>query len=75
MRGMKKYILLGLGILLFSGIVFTKSGKTASALTAQQIDVDGVPVVRLSDAARGIEVSILPALGNMAYEIKVHGKK
>ncbi len=74
MRGMKKYIFLGLGILLFSGIVFTKSGKTASALTAQQIDVDGVPVVRLSDAARGIEVSILPALGNMAYEIKVHGK-
>ena len=42
--------------------------------TARQITVDGVNVVRLADAARGIEVSILPSLGNMASEMKIRGK-
>jgi aldose 1-epimerase len=33
-----------------------------------------VPIVRLSDAASGVEVSILPSLGNRVYQMKVHGK-
>jgi aldose 1-epimerase len=35
---------------------------------------DDVPIVRLSDAASGVEVSILPLLGNRAYQMKVRGK-
>ena len=34
----------------------------------------GVPIVRLSDAARGVEVSVAPGIGNRAYEMKVRGK-
>jgi len=29
--------------------------------------------VRLSDAAHGVEVSVVPSIGNLAYEMKVHG--
>ncbi len=35
---------------------------------------DGIEVVRLADAARRVEVSIVPSLGNLAYEMKVGGK-
>lgn len=42
--------------------------------TAAQIVDHGVPIVRLSDAARGVEVSVAPGIGNRAYEMKVHGK-
>jgi aldose 1-epimerase len=35
---------------------------------------DDVPIIRLRDAASGVEVSILPSLGNRAYEMKVGGK-
>lgn len=41
--------------------------------SAQKITVDGVEVVRLTDAAHHTEVSIAPALGNRAYEMKVNG--
>jgi aldose 1-epimerase len=41
---------------------------------AEQTTDHGVPVVRLSDSASGVQVSILPSLGNRAYEMKVHGK-
>ena len=34
----------------------------------------GVAVVHLADAAKGVEVSIVPSMGNRAYEFKVHGK-
>jgi len=34
----------------------------------------GIAVIRLTDAARGVEVSIIPSIGNRAYEMKVHGK-
>jgi aldose 1-epimerase len=78
MRGMKKSTLLRLAVLLLLGMVTVNmDNSTASpspAFTAQQITVDGVPVVRLIDSERGIEVSILPTIGNMAYEMKIHGK-
>jgi aldose 1-epimerase len=58
-------------------LTVNSGNSTASpkaAFTAQQISIDGVAVVRLTDAARGIEVSILPSIGNMASEMKIHGK-
>ena len=41
---------------------------------AEQTSDHGVPIVRLTDSARGVEVSIVPSIGNRAYEMKVHGK-
>src|ERR1700675_1926115 len=40
----------------------------------EQASDHGVPVVHLVDASNGVEVSILPSMGNRAYEMKVHGK-
>jgi aldose 1-epimerase len=77
MPSMKKTILLKIGILLLFSVPFVKLAKPAfqkTAFTAQQTVVDGVPVIRLSDIERGIVVSILPSIGNMASEMKVHGK-
>jgi len=70
MPGMKKYTLAAIGILLLLCVGAGPRGK----FDAKQITIDGVPVVRLSDAGRGIEVSVLPSFGNMAFEMKVHGK-
>jgi len=41
---------------------------------AEQTSDHGVPVARLTDTAKGVEVSIVPSVGNEAYEMKVHGK-
>lgn len=41
---------------------------------AERVTDHGVPIVRLTDAAAGVEVSIVPSIGNRAYEMKVHGK-
>jgi len=41
--------------------------------SAQKVTVDGLEVVRLTDAAHHTEVSILPSVGNFAYEMKVNG--
>ena len=41
---------------------------------AEQAFDHGIPVVRLVDTANSVEVSILPSIGNRAYEMKVHGK-
>jgi aldose 1-epimerase len=46
----------------------------AGNYTAVQTTDHGVDVVRLTDAATGVEVSIVPSVGNRAYEMKVHGK-
>jgi len=47
--------------------------KTAD-YSAEQIKVDGIDVVRLTDSAHKTEVSIVPSLGNNAFEMKVGGK-
>ena len=48
---------------------------TPSAIySAREIEVEGIAVVQLADAARDIAVSIAPAVGNMAYEITCGGK-
>jgi aldose 1-epimerase len=47
---------------------------SAQNYTAQKTQDHGVDVIRLTDAAHGVEVSIAPSIGNRAYELKVHGK-
>ncbi len=42
--------------------------------SAERIKVDGIDVVRLRDSARGIEVSVVPSIGNNAYEMRVNGR-
>lgn len=46
----------------------------AENYAAQKIIVDSIEVVRLSDSAHGIEVSICPSIGNIAYDMRVHGQ-
>jgi len=41
---------------------------------AERLEDHGIAIVRLTDAASGVEVSIVPSIGNLAYEMKVHGK-
>jgi aldose 1-epimerase len=78
MRGMKKstWLLPGALFLMSMSPANLKQSEAFPKVnfTAQQISVDGVPVVRLADARRGIEVSILPSLGNIASEMKIHGE-
>jgi aldose 1-epimerase len=47
----------------------------AANYTAEKVVVDGADVVRLTDTAHGMSVSILPGSGNRAYELTVHGKQ
>src|SRR5437773_10909512 len=48
--------------------------NAAGNYTAVKTTDHGVEVVRLADQARGVEVAIVPSVGNRAYEMKVHGK-
>ena len=47
--------------------------STAQNYTAKKTTDHGVDIVRLTDKASGVEVSIAPSIGNRAYEMKVHG--
>ena len=42
--------------------------------SAAKAVADGTEIVVLADRARGIEVSVVPSIGNIAYAMKVHGK-
>ena len=46
----------------------------AQNYTVRRTSEQGVAVIRLADAAKGVEVSVLPSLGNRVSEMKVHGK-
>jgi aldose 1-epimerase len=46
----------------------------AQRYRAERLTDHDVPIVRLTDAATGVSVSIVPSIGNRAYEMKVHGK-
>jgi len=48
--------------------------STAQNYSARRISDHGVAIVRLTDAANGVEVSVAPSIGNRAYEMNVHGK-
>jgi aldose 1-epimerase len=45
----------------------------AEEYSAQKLTVDGIQTIRLADAAHGIEVSICPSIGNIAYDMRVNG--
>jgi len=54
--------------------VLSATAAFAQNYRAEQITENGVPIVRLTDSASAVEVSIVPSIGNRAYEMKVHGK-
>ncbi len=56
--------------LLLTPMVVVAAGNYSAEKTTDH----GVDIVRLTDAAHGVEVSIVPSVGNRAYEMKVHGK-
>jgi aldose 1-epimerase len=41
---------------------------------AEKTSDHGVPIVRLTDAKNGVEISVVPSVGNLLYAMKVHGK-
>ena len=45
----------------------------AANYSAETLNVGGVEVIRLSDAAHHVEVSICPSVGNIAYDLRVNG--
>jgi aldose 1-epimerase len=47
--------------------------SVAQNYTARRTSEQGVAVIRLADAAQGVEISVVPSVGNRA-EMKVHGK-
>jgi aldose 1-epimerase len=57
-----------IALLLFSMASMAQNYK------AERINDHGTPIVRLTDGANGVEVSVAPGIGNRAYEMKVHGK-
>jgi aldose 1-epimerase len=50
------------------------AASLAANYSAGQTTENGIAVVHLADAGRGMEVTVLPSLGNRAVEFKVHGK-
>jgi aldose 1-epimerase len=48
--------------------------SAAQNYSARRTSEQGVAVIHLGDAAKGVEVSVLPTLGNRVSEMKVHGK-
>src|SRR5580658_9786718 len=46
----------------------------AQNYTAKKMSDHGVDIIRLTDAVHGVEVSIAPSIGNLAYAMRIHGK-
>ncbi len=46
----------------------------APTYSARRVAADGDVMVRLEDAARKMEVTVVPSAGNLAWEIKINGK-
>jgi aldose 1-epimerase len=59
-----------------AGALWAIAAMAASAqnYTAEKMSDHGADIVRLRDAAHDVEVSMMPSIGNRAYEMKVHGK-
>jgi aldose 1-epimerase len=66
---MKNLVLLLVASVFPLGVVFAAPNYTAEKTTDH-----GVDIVRLTDSANGVVVSIAPSIGNRLYEMKVHGK-
>lgn len=63
-----------LGWIACVGPTVPKAPAAPLRYVAEQVVRDGIPVIRLFDAQRDIEVLILPASGNSAYAMNVRGK-
>jgi aldose 1-epimerase len=50
------------------------AGSWAQGYKAERIRVDGFEVIRLEDPSRKAVVSVVPSIGNNAYEFTVNGK-
>ena len=46
----------------------------AETCSAQKLTVEGIETVRLSDPAHGMEVSLCPSAGNIAYDLRVRNQ-
>src|SRR5947209_3163143 len=57
-----------------SPLLFVLCAFAAEPYQAERTTDHDVPIVRLADSARDVRVSIVPSIGNRAYEMKVHGK-
>jgi aldose 1-epimerase len=54
--------------------LFLSFMSKAANYSVKQAAVEGIATVQLSDAAHGTAVSIVPSIGNLAYEMTVGGK-
>ena len=59
---------------LFALLLALSAASVAQNYTARRMSEEGVAVIRLADAAKGVEVTVLPSIGNRVSEMKVHGK-
>jgi aldose 1-epimerase len=78
---MKKLINWKIGSFFFIFVLFIMPEYPANAVSPQEpgysvqrLTVDGIPVVRMMDATREMEVSVLSSHGFRAFEMKVRGK-
>jgi len=55
-------------------LVILSTISRAQNYSARTTSDHGVTVIRLADAAGGVEVSVLPTIGNRISEMKVHGQ-
>ena len=55
-------------------LAFSVTLHAAASYRVERTTDHGVEVVRLKDQQHGVEVSIVPSVGNRVYEMKVHGK-
>jgi aldose 1-epimerase len=77
---MKKCLLVEIAYLLFCMLFFSPANPARAVVPAesgfsvQRLIVEGIPVVRLIDSDRRMEVSVLPSHGNKAYEMMIGGE-
>ncbi len=57
-----------------SGLVLLPLLAAASDCSVERTTVDGIEVVRLLNPRERVEVSVVPSIGNIAFEMKVKGK-
>src|SRR5215210_9317193 len=55
-------------------LALVSSMSLASNYSAEKTSRDGIEIVRLTDAAQKIEVTVVPSFGNNAVEMKANGK-
>jgi len=55
-------------------LVLPAMAYSAGNYATEKLTDRGVEIIRLTDAAHAVSVSIAPSLRNRAFELKVHGK-